>query len=136
VVRFFVVTSRMALAGVLGIALGLLLAGCAADADEVGTVQAYRLARPYQQAYRDLLIYAERCQNKVALEVHPELGRADVEVFLYSTLGPFRPWRFEFTQITARSSLLTARAVMADLISATQPFISAAQGHIPRCPLL
>jgi hypothetical protein len=126
--------SSMALAAAFGIVLGLLLVACTADADEVGAVQVYRLARPYQQGYRDLLSYAERCQNKVAVEVYPELGRADVEVFL-PTLAPFRPWRFEFTQVTVASSLLTARAVMAALISATQPFVSAAQGHIPRCPV-
>jgi hypothetical protein len=125
------VGSRIVLA-----ALGLLLAACAAQADDLGAVVVYRLARPYQQAYRDLLTYAEQCQIKVAFEDYPELGRADVEVFRISTLGPFRPWRFEFTGITAASSLLTVRAVMTNLISATQPFISAAQGHIRRCPIV
>ena len=124
------VGSRLALA-----ALGLLLAACGAQADDLGAVVVYRLARPYQQAYRDLLTYAEQCQSKVAFEDYPELGRAYVEVFRISTLGPFRPWRFEFTGTTATSSLLTARAVMTNLISATQPFISAAQGRIPRCPV-
>jgi hypothetical protein len=116
-------------------AIGLLLTACAAEADEVGAVQAYRIARPYQHAYRDLLGYAERCQSKVASQIDPDLGQAEVEVFV-SGLGPFSPWRFEFSRVTPTTSVLVARAVRAGLASATRPFVASAQGQIPRCPLL
>jgi hypothetical protein len=120
--------SRMALA-----AIGLLLAGCAAQADEVGAAMAYRIARPYQRAYRDLLGYAERCQSKVAFAIDPDLGQAEVEVFL-RTLVPFHRWRFEFSRVTATTSVLVTRTVWASHDSATRSFVAAAQGQIPPCP--